>query len=93
MRIYSLDLTHFGFLLQVKCVDFLQLALQPEEEGGLVRLQRGLRVLKSHSIGRRLLRGEDWGGAQFLDELFAGVSGNWFEVCVRVDLRTFLSAL
>jgi hypothetical protein len=34
--------TNLSFLLQVEDVDFLQLSLQPEEESGLVRLQRRL---------------------------------------------------
>lgn len=63
--------THFGFFLKVERVDLLQLALQTEEEGGFVGLQGGLGVLERLAIGGELLRGEDWGGTQFLDELFA----------------------
>jgi hypothetical protein len=69
-------LTHFGFLLKVEFVDLLQLALQSEEEGGLVGLQGGLRVLEGQAVGLGLLGGEDGGFAQVLDELFGGVSGN-----------------
>jgi len=67
-------LTHFGFLLKVEFVDLLQLALQSEEEGGLVGLQRGLRVLEGDVVGLGLLGGQDWGFAQMLDELFGGIS-------------------
>lgn len=61
--------THFGFLLQVEFVDFLELAFQAEEEGGFVGLQRGLRVLEGEAVGLRLLGGEDGGFAQVFDEL------------------------
>jgi hypothetical protein len=67
-------LTHFGFLLEVEFVDLLQLAFQSEEEGGLVGLQGGLRVLEGQAVGLGLLGGEDGGFAQMLDELFGGVS-------------------
>ena len=69
-------LTHFGFLLKVEFVDLLQLALQSEEEGGLVGLQGGLRVLEGQAVGLGLLGGEDGGFAQVLDELFRGISRN-----------------
>jgi hypothetical protein len=59
--------------LKVEFVDLLQLALQSEEEGGLVGLQGGLRVLEGDAVGLGLLGGEDWGLAQMLDELFWGL--------------------
>jgi hypothetical protein len=67
-------LTHFGFLLQVEFVDLLQLALQSEEEGGLVGLQGGLRILEGDAVGLGLLGGKNGGFAQMLDELFRGIS-------------------
>lgn len=87
--------THFGFLLQVERVDLLELALQAEKEGGLVGLQRGLRVLERHAVGGRLLRGEDGRGAQFLDELWLGgrSAAALFSVLNISSRRTFLSAL
>jgi hypothetical protein len=69
---FALFLTHFGFLLKVEFVDLLQLALQSEEEGSFVGLQRGLRVLEGQAVGLGLLGGEDGGFAQVLDELFGG---------------------
>jgi microcompartment protein CcmK/EutM len=71
-REIAFSLTHFGFLLKVEFVDLLQLALQSEEEGSFVRLQRGLRVLEGQAVGLWLLGGEDGGFAQVLDELFGG---------------------
>lgn len=87
--------THFGFFLKVESVDLLQLALQAKEEGGFVGLQRGLRVLESLAIGGRLLRGEDWGGAQFLDELWFWMVSSRHAQWRRMTgcLHTFLSAL
>ena len=35
--------THLCLFLQVEQIDLLKLSLQPEEEGSLVRLKRGLR--------------------------------------------------
>ena len=67
-------LTHFGFLLKVEFVDLLQLALQSEEEGSFIGLQRGLRVLEGQAVGLGLLGGEDGGFAQVLDELFGVIS-------------------
>jgi hypothetical protein len=69
--------------LKVEFVDLLQLALQSEEEGGLVGLQRGLRVLEGDAVGLGLLGGENGGFAQMLDELFWGVSRDrawWYDV-------------
>jgi hypothetical protein len=74
--------------LKVEFVDLLKLAFQSEEESGLVRLQRGLRVLESSAIGERLLGRKDWGFAQVLDELWlmlAMIAGFFFiQACTHL---------
>jgi hypothetical protein len=92
---FALFLTHFGFLLKVEFVDLLQLALQSEEEGSFVGLQRGLRVLEGQAVGLGLLGGEDGSFAQVLDELFGGVSRDCviFELGIVGGGHTFLRAL
>lgn len=87
-------LTHFGFFLEVKLVDLLQLTFQSEEESGLVRLQGGLRVLESGAICERLLGGKDWSFAQVLNELWGEVVSEDRGSCDQLNLaQTFLRAL
>lgn len=63
-------MTNLCLFLKIEGVDFLQLTLQTEEEGGFVGLQRCLRLLELVIVGRKLAGGDDGRGAQFLDELW-----------------------
>ena len=63
------SLTDFGFLLQVERVDFVDLSIQTEEEGSLIRLQGSLRVLQYLAVGCFVVCCKDWSSAQLLDEL------------------------
>lgn len=94
MRVHGVKdaATDFGLLLEVECVDLLQLSLKPEEERCLVCLKRGLRVLQRFAITSSSSRCKYWGGAQLFDELFAVSSWSWaaFSSLLR---HTFFKAL
>lgn len=78
--IRDVGVSNLSLFLQIERVDLLQLSLQPEEERRLVGLQGRMCVGRRIALADRLLRDNDRGGAQLLDELKGPVPS----ACTRI---------